>query len=222
MKKIISLFQRNHDGDRLVRNEIVPGAEWVLEGLGQSTRKWDGTCCMVRDGKLYKRFDAKRGKTPPPNFEASQEPDTVTGHHPGWVPVGDGPEDQWFRAAFEWPYYSKDNKYPAPIPDGTYEMCGPKVNGNQERCLSHTLIAHDSQECPDCPRDFDGLKAFFEVNDIEGIVWHHPDGRMVKIKGKDLGIKREEVIRHKCANTSGSTVETPASRRRYILEGKAS
>jgi hypothetical protein len=25
--------------------------------------------------------------------------------------------------------------------------------------------------------------------DIEGIVWHHPDGRMVKIKKKDFGYK---------------------------------
>jgi hypothetical protein len=27
LKKIVSLFQRNYDGDRLVRDEIVPGAE---------------------------------------------------------------------------------------------------------------------------------------------------------------------------------------------------
>ena len=26
MKKIISLYQRNYDGDRLVRDEVVPGA----------------------------------------------------------------------------------------------------------------------------------------------------------------------------------------------------
>ena len=65
MKKIISLFQRNYDGDRLVRDELVPGAEWVAAGEGKATRKWDGTCCMVRDGVLFKRYDAKAGKTPP-------------------------------------------------------------------------------------------------------------------------------------------------------------
>jgi hypothetical protein len=27
-------------------------------------------------------------------------------------------------------------------------------------------------------------------HNIEGIVWHHSDGRMVKIKAKDFGIKR--------------------------------
>lgn len=39
MKKIISLFQRNYDGNRLVRDELVPGSEWVQEGLGIATRK---------------------------------------------------------------------------------------------------------------------------------------------------------------------------------------
>lgn len=37
MKKIVSLFQRNYDGDRLVRNEVVPGAEWVIAGDGSPT-----------------------------------------------------------------------------------------------------------------------------------------------------------------------------------------
>jgi hypothetical protein len=68
MRKIISLFQRNYDGDHLVRDEVVPGAEWVIAGEGVATRKFDGTCCMIRGGRLYKRYDAKRGKTAPPDF----------------------------------------------------------------------------------------------------------------------------------------------------------
>jgi hypothetical protein len=39
MQKIISLFQRNYDGDKLVRNEVTPGAEWVINGEGIATRK---------------------------------------------------------------------------------------------------------------------------------------------------------------------------------------
>ena len=94
MKKIISLFQRNYETDRLVRDEVVPGAEWVLAGDGVATRKWDGTCCMVRDGRLFKRYDVKKGRTPPPDFEPAQDADATTGHWPGWVPVGEGPEEQ--------------------------------------------------------------------------------------------------------------------------------
>jgi hypothetical protein len=179
VKKIISLFQRNYDGDRLVRDEVVPGAEWVLAGEGVATRKYDGTCAMVRDGTLYKRHDVKQGKTPPPGWEAAQEADPVSGHHPGWLPVGEGPEDRWFREAFD-----------LVLPDGTYELCGPKVQGNPERCDRHVLVPHGRTALPDAPRTFTALRDYLAAHDIEGLVWHHPDGRMVKIKKRDFGLKR--------------------------------
>jgi hypothetical protein len=100
----------------------------VLEGEGIATRKWDGTCCLIRDGKLYKRYEVKRGKKPPADFEPACEVDPNTGKQQGWRPVGDGPEDKWFRQAFEgksWPYNT-------PV-DGTYELIGPKVQGDAER-----------------------------------------------------------------------------------------
>jgi hypothetical protein len=34
------------------------------------------------------------------------------------------------------------------------------------------------------------LKLFLGSAGIEGIVWHHPDGKMVKIKTRDFGIKK--------------------------------
>lgn len=181
MKKIISLFQRNYDGDRRVRDEIVPGAEWVAAGEGIATRKIDGTCCMVQDGKLYKRYDAKHGKTPPPGFVPAQEPDPVTGHWPGWLLVGDGPDDKWFREAL------------LPTQDGTYELCGPKVQGNPEGFATHVLVPHGAEVMDNAPRAFDDLRHFFGVErtDIEGIVFHRENGDMVKIKAKDFGFKRE-------------------------------
>lgn len=182
MKKTLSLFQRNYDGDRLVRDELVPGAEWVAAGEGVATRKHDGTCCMVRDGKLYKRYDAKAGKTPPAGFEPAQpEPDANTGHWPGWLAVGDGPDDARHREA--WANYSA-------VADGTYELCGPKVQNNPERYGNHVLVRHGCEVLDDAPRDWTGLRSYLANKDIEGIVWHHPDGRMVKIKGKDFGLKR--------------------------------
>ena len=193
MKKIISLFQRNYDGDRLVRDEVVPGAEWVLAGEGRATRKFDGTCCMVRDGKLFKRYDAKAGKTPPAGFEAAQEPDATTGHWPGWLPVGDGPEDRWHREAFgRGMHIVWENGGQQGIPDGSYELCGPKIQGNPEGYSEHYLVKHGGHhldilhEGKRVPRDFDGIKDYLEQQSFEGIVWHHPDGRMVKIKRKDF------------------------------------
>ncbi len=181
MKKIVSLFQRNYDTDRLVRDEIVPGAEWVIAGEGWATRKWDGTCCMVKGGVLYKRYDAKKGKTPPEGFIPAQDPDEKTGHWPGWLAVGDGPDDRWHREAF-----ILDN---GNLPDGTYELVGPKIQGNPECMERHCLIPHGIHFL-NAPRDFDSLREYLRHEDMEGIVWRHDDGRMVKIKKKDFGFKR--------------------------------
>lgn len=193
MKKIISLFQRNYDGDRLVRNEVTPGAEWVINGEGVATRKFDGTCCLIKDGKLFKRYDVKKGKTAPPDFIPAQDPDEVTGHWPGWRPVGDGPEDRWHREAFELGFalvcYEFEKEI-LPLQDGTYELVGPNVQGNPERASHHFLIRHGAAVLHTAPREFTSLKAWLIDSNIEGIVWHHPDGRMVKIKKKDFGFKR--------------------------------
>lgn len=187
MKKIISLFQRNYQGDRLVRDEIVPGAEWVVAGEGVATRKYDGTCCLWRDGRLWKRHELKVGKTAPSGFEPAQEPDSKTGDVPGWVPIGEGPEDARHREAL-----AHHLTY-APLTDGTYELCGPKVQGNPERKPVHMLIEHAKAEIlEDAPRTFVALREYLRSLDIEGIVWHHPDGRMVKIKGKDFGLRRAQ------------------------------
>jgi len=184
VRKIISLFQRNYEGDRLVRDEVVPGAEWVVAGEGVATRKWDGTCCMVRAGKLFKRYELKPGKTPPADFEPANDVDEHTGKQQGWRPVGDGPEDVYHREAFTGTEL-----------DGTYELCGPHVQGNPEGFSRHILVPHGKAVLANVPRTFTALRDWFAANvvskaDVEGIVWHHPDGRMVKIKAKDFGLKR--------------------------------
>ncbi len=186
MQKIISLFQRNYDGDRLVRDEIVPGAEWVAAGEGQPTQKFDGTCCLIRGGKLFKRYEVKRGKKPPAGFEAACEPDAKTGKQQGWIAVGDGPEDRWHREAFE----RGVNSHGLPLRDGTCELIGPKIQGNPERQDTHVLTPHGAVMLIDVPRTFAGIREYLASRNIEGIVWHHEDGRMVKIKAKDFGIKR--------------------------------
>jgi hypothetical protein len=147
MRKIVSLFEREYEGTRLVFNEVVPGAEWVLAGEGIATRKFDGTCCMVQHGKLFKRYDATVGKTPPVGFVPAQDPDATTGHWPGWLPVSDSPDDRWHREAFT-----------GSEPDGTYELCGPKVQGNSDKFDQHVLVPHGKETLADAPRTFDALK----------------------------------------------------------------
>lgn len=178
MRKIPSLFKRNYEGDRLVIDEVLSESEWVIKGEGVATRKWDGASCLVKDGVLYKRYDAKKGKTPPISFIPAQEPDEVTGHWPGWTIATK--EDKW-----HWDALSISGK----LLDGTFELVGPKVNSNPEGYDFHAFIPHGRHEL-DAPRTYNELKEWLADKDIEGIVWHHPDGRMVKIKKKDFGYKR--------------------------------
>lgn len=192
MKKIISLFQRNYNGDRQVRDEVVPGAEWVIAGEGMATRKWDGTPVLVQDGKLYKRYDVKHGKTAPDGaIKITDTPDPNTGHWPWWVPIGDGKEDKLFHDAYaNTKFTSGVIDQIAKVENGTYELVGPKINGNKDQFTHHLLLRHGHAVLANPPRTFTELKEWFRDVDIEGIVWHHPDGRMVKIKKKDFGYKR--------------------------------
>ena len=199
MRKILTLFERNVPGDRLIRDEVVPGAEWVLAGEGVATRKWDGTACLIdQDGMLLKRYDAKPGRTPPEGFIAAQDEAASPGHWPGWIPVGDGPEDRFHREALRGWETEHEGNGPPP---GTYELVGPKVSsspeGGCERLTPdsppldhHILVAHGQEILEGVPRDFAGLRDWLIHHNIEGIVWWHPDGRMVKIKGKDFGHRR--------------------------------
>jgi hypothetical protein len=183
MKKIPTVFERDWNGDRSrVTPQVHAGCEWVLAGEGEATRKLDGTCCMVRDGKLYKRRELRKGEKSPQLFEQAGH-DDETGKTVGWVPCDIGPEDRRHMEAFEGG---------GPFPDGTYELLGPKVQGNPERRESHVLVAHNDPALilTDVPRTFDALKEWMATQDIEGIVWHHPDGRMAKLKLRDFGVKR--------------------------------
>lgn len=182
MQKVISLFKRDYEGNRQVLDEVVEGAEWVIAGEGRATEKIDGTSCLIKGGNLYKRYDAKRGKTPPSDFEPAQEhPDVLTGHWPGWLPVKEAPEDKWHKQAWE--------NGGRELPDGTYELIGPKVQGNKYNLFSHKFRLHGDVILEAAPIDFNGVREYLEIHpEYEGIVWHHLDGRMVKIKRRDFGL----------------------------------
>ena len=182
MKKTPSLFQRDYSGDRLIKDVIVSGSEWVVAGEGKATRKYDGTCCMIQNGELYARYDAKSGKTPPVGFIPAQDPDPITGHWTGWIKCDrNNPQWKWHFEAFD----------KVQLSDGTYELCGPRIQNNPEGFDIHCLIPHGQDECQP-PRTFEELREWFIGRDIEGIVWHHQDGRMVKVKKKDFGLNRKD------------------------------
>jgi hypothetical protein len=190
MKKMPCLFVREfHGREFTITREVTPGCEWVLVGEGVASRKWDGTACAVIDGVLYKRFDAKRGKTPPKcAVPCEPEPDPVTGHWPHWVPVDPTNQADKHHFAAWWALVDpSDGDQWRPLSNGTYELIGPPINGNAEGAVTLQFHRHGDIAL-DVPRDFDGLCAYLTEHVIEGIVFAHPDGRFAKIRRDDLGL----------------------------------
>ncbi len=187
MEKISTLYRKDPNDLGRVIHETNPENEWVFNGYGVATRKYDGTACAIIDGELYKRYDAKinkktgKRKEPPTGSIACQEPDEITGHQPYWVRCDrNNPADKWHWDAFRGTEI-----------DGTYELCGPKIQGNPEKLEYNMLIPHGMDRCHIPYKTWNGIKTYLENHDIEGIVFHHfADGRMCKIRKSDFGIKR--------------------------------
>lgn len=186
MKKISTLYKKNPDDLSRVIDELNPENQWVLDGEAIPTRKFDGSASAVINREIYKRYDVKRGKSAPANAIPCQDPDEITGHWPHWVKCDiNNPADKWHFVAFD----ALINKE-----DGTYELCGEKLQGNPEHIVGHVLIKHGIEVLPVTDFTFQGLKTYLSNPelDIEGIVFHHKtDSRMCKIRKCDFGINRK-------------------------------
>jgi len=180
MKKIPTIFMRNLDDLKLVTTEPNKLCQWVFDGEGLATRKYDGSCVKIENGAYFKRREVKDGMPEPDDFVLEQK-DDITGKKVGWVPVDPSvKENRWHLEAFD-----------PSLPDGTYELLGPKIQGNPEKLDTHKLVKHSAAEVyENAPRTYEGIKQFLETKDIEGIVFHHSDGRMAKIKKRDFLLKR--------------------------------
>ena len=180
MRKMPTLYEREQVGRKsLAVPRVNPECQWVLDGEGRATEKFDGTCCAVIDGRLYARHALKEGKPMPQGWvHWSRNPEQRSGH--GWRPVSDGPEDGRHRQAW-------DSAEPGDWADGTYELVGPKIQKNPYGLLAPQLWLHGSGTL-DAPTGFQDLDLWLAEHYLEGVVWHHPDGRMAKIKRRDFDI----------------------------------
>ena len=163
-----------------------PESEWVARGEGRATIKMDGTACLVNADGLFARYDAKHGKTPPGDFVPAQPaPDPNTGHWPGWVPVtADKPQYKHHWAA--WLAVNGAES----LSHGTYELMGPHFQTNPYGLESDRFEKHGEREVASPDRTPEGLRALVELHQpCEGIVFHHPDGRMAKVCSDEFGIK---------------------------------
>jgi uncharacterized protein DUF5565 len=176
VQKIPTLFVRDPSDLKRVIRAVHPACQWVIDGEGEPTRKYDGTCVRLDEaGAWWARREVKPGKPAPAGFVAVQR-DPATGKTVGWEPIEQSAFAKFFAEA----------RTGQEVP-GTYELCGPKVNANPEDYPDHALVRHATADVLDgVPRDFDGLMAWLlDHPQYEGLVWHHPDGRMAKLKRRD-------------------------------------
>jgi hypothetical protein len=185
MKKIPTLFKRDADDMRKLTREVHPDCQWVLDGEGIATRKFDGTCVMIdAHGRAWARREVKPDKGAPAGFVMEQY-DETTGKTVGWEPAEQSSFWKFIQEA------GGDDRNTKP---GTYELCGPKIQKNPEGFERHVLIPHGWQVLHPPDLSFDGLRDWMTGPDwagFEGVVWHHSDGRMAKIKTRDFRFEGE-------------------------------
>lgn len=171
MQKIPTMFERDESiKGHPVKNVLKPECQWVIDGEGVATQKLDGTNVKIEFGGLHKR----------------QKPADGDYSEASYVLVDSAePENKYIWEAFE---------ALADKSDGIYEAIGPKIQKNPEGYDHHALMRvvpfDENLILYSAPRTFEELKEYLSTKDVEGIVFHHPDGRFAKIKKRDFGLKR--------------------------------
>lgn len=191
MRKIPTLFVRDFSNDRCVIDRVTEGCEWVIEGEGIVTRKWDGTCVLWDGTEWLARRQIKPGKPEPAGF-VLQEFDEETGKRVGWEPAAQSPWVKLLAEAVTNTFIIDSAAFNlAGPPVGTYELCGPSINGNPEMLAAHKLIKHGEDVLVGLDdRTYSGCIEALGQLEVEGFVFyrrlHDPDSGMVKIKTKDF------------------------------------
>ncbi|MEG1705723.1 MAG: DUF5565 family protein [Clostridia bacterium] len=181
MKKIKTLFKRQFKNNEVckVLNEVEQERLWVINGEGFATEKLDGTCCLIKEGQIYRRYDCKIGrKIPKGAIPCQNEADPITGHFPHWLICILGNKNSIYHLqAFE--------RQPN-LEDGTYELIGKHINNNPYNLDTDKLVKHGSTILNDVPRTYEGIKEYLNTHNIEGIVFYNENGDMCKIKKTDF------------------------------------
>ncbi len=188
MRKISTIFDRNWETNRKVNEKLIVDfnfeeaiATEKLDGMNVRVTIRKGTVVRVEKRRNPNKIQKQMGITEPWYIDAQQE----------------AKEDRWIFDAVSNTDFTQ-------VPDGEWsgEALGPKIQGNPLNLIEHQIFLFSLPEwrekiiLKEVPFSFDQLKDFLANqksiigNDalIEGIVWHHPNGEMVKIKRKDFGL----------------------------------
>lgn len=182
MKKMKTLFKRQFENHKIAKclNKVEQECQWVLDGEGWATEKMDGTCCLIENGKIYRRYDYKEGRILPEGaIPCQDEPDLITGHFPHWLLCTESDKNC--------KYHIEALRKQPNLKNGTYELIGKHINSNPYDMDVDILIKHGEKVLEEVPRDYENLKKYLETNYIEGIVFYRGNGQMCKIKRTDFG-----------------------------------
>lgn len=200
MKKIPTLFKREFRNHKVINitDEVTEGCEVWTDPECIATIKLDGACCAIIDGELYRRYDAKKGKTSPAGAIPCCDPDPVTGHWPHWLKCDpDNPADKWFIEAAKhrppsapeefWEYVEGLDTRPIK----TFEAIGKHFNGNPYNLDVDFLVLHGfaKPKQDEFERTFEGVKQWLADHADEGLVFWYDGEPLCKIKRTDFGFE---------------------------------
>ena len=186
MKKILTIFDRNWESDRKVNPKLIVDFNFA-EAI--ATEKLDGMNIRltIRKGTVV-RVEKRRNPTQLQKGEGIFEPWYVDAQE-------SDTQDKWIFDAVRNTDFST-------VVDGEWsgEAIGKNIQGNPLNLENNQVFLFSLPDWKakitlvDVPNNFDEMAAYLKNrksvigNDalIEGIVWHHPNGEMVKIKRKDF------------------------------------
>ncbi len=189
MRKIPTIFDRNWETNRKVNANLVVDFDFAN---AVATEKLDGmNIRLTIRNETIVRVEKRRNPTKIQKKQGIVDPwyvDAIQG----------APEDKWIFDAVEHSDF-KD------VPDGEWsaEALGKNIQGNPLNLDHNEVFIFSLPQMrtkiilDDAPHSYEALRSYlrhkksFIGNDalIEGIVWHHPNGQMAKIKRKDFDLK---------------------------------
>ncbi len=182
----MTIFDRNWESDRKINPKLIVDFNFA-EAI--ATEKLDGMNIRItlRAGVVV-RVEKRRNPT------KVQKQNGIS--NPWYVDAEESnTQDKWIFDAVKNTDFSE-------VQDGEWsaEAIGKNIQGNPLQLENNQVFIFSLPDwkaritLKDVPTDFEAIKAYLverksllnEAAPIEGIVWHHPNGEMVKIKRKDF------------------------------------
>jgi hypothetical protein len=194
MKKMTTLYKQEFDQLPNNKGRVFSGLsqetntenDWVFtDPTTVAYRKLDGASAAIINGKVYYRYMSRQRKNTPAQIPVDGIPaqpniDEATQTHPYWVPAEAKGNGKHHYDAF----INQPN-----LPDGTYELIGPSINGNAEHAVTNILVPHNANKLlVKLPTELtrESLKQLIMSQPWEGLVFRNSNDDMCKLRRVDF------------------------------------